>query len=78
MATDGKVLLDAVNALAADSEFAAVLAIADTKARKVVDYLVRRGVEETDAEFLGLAYFVGRLHEDLQIGRTLDRIGAKL
>ena len=44
---------------ASDHEFANVLAVSKDGARKIVAYLVDRGVGETEADLLGMAYFAG-------------------
>lgn len=69
--TPASVIFAAINALAADREFAQVLAASKDAAHKVVAYLVRRGVGETEAELLGLAYFAGRMHQSEQVSRLI-------
>lgn len=70
-----RVVYAAVNALGEDKEFARSIEISDVGARRVVDYLMRRGVPETEAQLLGLAYYVGRIHAGAQFGVVLDRLG---
>lgn len=76
MTTQTKVIFDAVNELVADDEFARSIELQGSASR-IVDYLVRRGVAETEAELLGLAYFAGRLHAGSQFDIIVKRLGAK-
>lgn len=67
-------LLDILTELNLDDEFAQRFRLGGPSVMPLVRYFIDRGVDETQAQSLAMAYMVGAQHTSEQMGRVLDRI----